>query len=88
MAVRLSSRLAMVRAELAARGAACSRMSRPGSTWTSKRGADRPRALAPGQEDRRRVVDDRPLERCDAGPVRVVVRRMRIASSAASTAAL
>ena len=58
----------------AARGAACARMSRPGSAGHVEARADRARALAPGEEDRRRIVDDGPLKRRDAGPVLVVGR--------------
>ena len=64
-------------------------ISRPGSAGTSNRVLTARARSRPGQEDRRRVVDDRPLER---GHARSVRRRRRARggsrSSAASTVAL
>ena len=54
----------------------CSRMSASGSAGHVEAGAHRSRALAPRQEDRRRIVDDRALKRRDAGLVRVIARRV------------
>ena len=50
--------------------------------------ADGAGPLAPGEENRRRVVDDGPLKRRHAGSVLVIVWRRANPSSAASTAVL